>query len=64
MFNQYEDLVTVEELTEMLNIGKNSAYKLLASGKLKAFRINRIWKIPRQSVTEYIYRQTQIPTTK
>ncbi|WIW70669.1 helix-turn-helix domain-containing protein [Anaerosinus gibii] len=63
MFNQYEDLVTVEELTEMLNIGKNSAYKLLASGNLKAFRINRIWKIPRQSVTDYVYAQTKSPAT-
>lgn len=59
MFNQYEDLVTVEELTEMLNIGKNSAYKLLASGEVKAFRINRIWKIPRQAVTAYILQKSQ-----
>lgn len=59
MFNQYEDLVTVEELTEMLNIGKNSAYKLLASGEVKAFRISRIWKIPRQSVTDYILQKSQ-----
>lgn len=60
MFNQYDDLVTVEELTEMLNIGKNSAYKLLSSGKLKAFRINRVWKIPRQSVTEYVCTKSKI----
>ncbi|WP_418626618.1 helix-turn-helix domain-containing protein [Anaerosinus sp.] len=59
MFNQYEDLVTVEELTEMLNIGKNSAYKLLSSGDIKAFRINRIWKIPRQSVTDYVLKKSQ-----
>ena len=59
MFNQYEDLVTVEELTEMLNIGKNSAYKLLSSGDIKAFRINRIWKIPRQSVTDYVFKKSQ-----
>ena len=37
MFEQYNDLVSVEELCEMLSIGKNSAYKLLSSGEIKAF---------------------------
>lgn len=60
MFNDYNDLVTVEELCEMLFIGKNTAYKLLASGELKCFRINRIWKIPRQSVSEYIKTQSNL----
>jgi len=60
MFEQYNDLVTVEELCEMLFIGKNAAYKLLAAGKLKCFRINRIWKIPRQSVSEYIKTQSNL----
>lgn len=47
MFNDYPDLVTVEELCEMLSIGKNAAYALLASGDLKCFRLKRIWKIPK-----------------
>ncbi|WP_019555383.1 helix-turn-helix domain-containing protein [Propionispira raffinosivorans] len=60
MVEKYNDLVTVEELCEMLFIGKNAAYKLLASGELKCFRINRIWKIPRQSVSEYIKAQSNL----
>ncbi|WP_368042968.1 helix-turn-helix domain-containing protein [uncultured Veillonella sp.] len=39
---------------KFLRIGKNAAYKLINSGKLKSYCINRIWKIPRQSVEEYI----------
>mgnify|MGYP003451499941 CR=1 FL=1 len=58
MFNDYNDLVTVEELCEMLSIGKNAAYKLLASGDLKCFRMNRVWKIPKQCVADYILKQT------
>ena len=42
MFEQYNDLVTTEELCEMLSIGKNTAYTLLSSGQLKAFRHNRV----------------------
>ena len=54
MFNDYSDLVTVEELCEMLMIGKNAAYRLLNSGAIKAIRIGRIWKIPKQSIVEFI----------
>ena len=57
MFNEYNDLVTVEDLCEMLSIGKNAAYKLLASGELKCFRLNRVWKIPKQCVADYVLNQ-------
>jgi len=60
MFNEYNDLVTVDELCEMLSIGKNAAYKLLSSGDLKAFRYNRVWKIPKQSVIKYILTQSKL----
>lgn len=60
MFNDYNDLVTVEDLCEMLSIGKNAAYTLLASGDLKCFRYNRIWKIPKQGVIEYIKTQSNL----
>lgn len=56
--NNYDtELITVDELCDILMIGKNVAYKLLASGKLKCFRINRIWKIPRNSINKYIFKQ-------
>jgi len=50
MENASTTLITVEELCEELIIGKNTAYKLLTSGKIKGFRIGRIWKIPRERV--------------
>ena len=52
--------ITVEELCELLMIGKNAAYKLLTSGELKGFRIGRIWKIPRQSLDLYIQEQSNL----
>ena len=47
-------IITLDDLCEQLMIGRNIAYKLLSSGKIKAFQIGRIWKIPQQSVDEYI----------
>lgn len=53
--NNYQELITIDELCESLNIGKNTAYSLLNSGELQgAFRIGRIWKIPKDAVSNYI----------
>ena len=54
MFEEYSDLLTVYEVAEMMAVGKNRVYELLADGKLKAFRLGRVWKIPRQAVVEFI----------
>lgn len=48
------DLITIEDLCEILSIGKNTAYRLLKNREISAFRIGRIWKIPRKSVSDYI----------
>ena len=50
----------LEELCEMLFIGKNVAYELLQRKKIKAFRIGRLWKIPKRSVEEYILSESKI----
>ena len=54
MFDYYDTLITPEEAAELLGCGMNTIYKILKSGKLKAMRIGRIWKIPRRAVQEYI----------
>ncbi len=60
MINTSESLITVEELCEELMIGRNAAYNLLASKQIKGFRIGRIWKIPRESIRQYIKEQSKI----
>ena len=55
MFEEiYGDMVSIDELCEMLTIGKNTDYHLLKTNQIKAFKIGRIWKIPRESVAEYV----------
>ena len=54
LLNQENDILTVDDLCDVLRIGKNAAYKLINSGKLKCYRMNRVWKIPKISVIEYI----------
>ena len=57
MFDCYDTLITPEEVADMLGCGMNTTYKLLKSGKIKCFRINKIWKIPKKSLAEYINNQ-------
>jgi len=61
MFNSYDDLITIDDLCDMLAIGKNTAYHLLNTNQIHAFRIGRIWKIPREAVSEYVLRNSSLP---
>lgn len=60
MENDNQILITIEELCESLMIGKNAAYKLLKEGRIKSFRIGRGWKIPRESLDDFIKQQTHL----
>ena len=53
MLEQYNDILSVEELCELLHVGRNRIYQLLQSGELKGFRLGKTWKIPKIAVEEY-----------
>lgn len=54
MFNEYSDIITVDELCEMLRIGRNKAYELLRNGDINAFRCGRLWIISKAAVIDYV----------
>ena len=54
MFENYNEVLTVEEACKILRIGYNAIYDLLNTGKLSAYRNGRIWRIPRIAVEAYI----------
>ena len=54
MFDQYPDAVTIEELCEMLGIGRGLAYQLLSSGKIKAVKVGRGWRVVKKAVEDFI----------
>jgi len=58
MLNKYSDILTVEELCEVLRIGKNTAYRLLKSNEIKSVKIGKIYKIPKKSVRKYLEKNT------
>ena len=60
MLSEYPDILTTAEACEALRIGYNALYDLLQSGKLKAYRNGRLWRIPKKSVIEYILEQSKL----
>lgn len=60
MFEDYPDILTVEEACEALRVGQNAMYRLLSSNKLKAYKNGRTWRIPRTALTQYILENAKI----
>ena len=58
MFNSYPDILSVKQLCEILDIGKNTAYRLLQSGEIKSIKIGKVYKIPKKEIRKYINKQT------
>ncbi len=54
MFSNYPDVVSIEQLQEMLDVGRNTAYRLINEKKIKSINIGRVHKIPKVYIIEYI----------
>lgn len=54
MFKDYPDVITVDDLQNMLHIGRNTAYGMLKDGAIKTIKIGKKYIIPKQSVIEFI----------
>lgn len=58
IFDEYPDVVTFEQLREMLgNIGETLAYKLLRSNKIESFKLGRNYRILKSKIIEYLKMQ-------
>lgn len=47
-------ILTPADVMDILGIGKNVAYDLLNSGKLKGFRVGRSWRITGDALEEFM----------
>ena len=44
----------VEELMSILHIGRNTAYELVRSGRIRSIKVGRQLRVPRDAVAEFI----------
>lgn len=47
-------VLKVDELAKILSIGRNTAYELIRSGKIRSVKIGRTYRIPLTAVEDYL----------
>ena len=56
-YHSFEELpltLRVEDLMPILGIGRNTAYELVRSGKIRSIRIGRQLRIPKDAIQDYL----------
>ena len=54
MYNDIPSIMTFNECKDILKVGKNTLLDLLHSNIVQGFKIGNRWKIPKESVVEFI----------
>jgi excisionase family DNA binding protein len=58
MFKDYPEILTPKEAMTALGVGKNTMYRLLNTGEIRATRVGgKIWRISRKALTDYVKTQ-------
>ena len=60
MFENYDDILNVEEACEALKIGYNAIYGHLKKGKHRGYRNGPVCRIPKASLVEYIQSSSKL----
>ena len=53
-FAEYDEILSIEDVMEILHIGKNSVYSLLKSNEIRNIRVGKRYIVPKQSVINFI----------
>ena len=53
-FDNVDEILNIDQFCELLDVGKSTGYKLLKSGRVKSFKIGKVWKVPTKSVEEFV----------
>ena len=53
-FENLPALLTIEEMREVLRIGRNAAYEMVKEGTIPTIRIGRSIRIPRKALIQFV----------
>ncbi|MCA1056958.1 helix-turn-helix domain-containing protein [Rossellomorea aquimaris] len=59
MYEDYYEVVTVEELADILRIGLSTAYRLVRTREIASFRVANSYRIEREAIKDFIIQNTQ-----
>ncbi|MBE6720232.1 MAG: helix-turn-helix domain-containing protein [Ruminococcaceae bacterium] len=55
MFDDFPDILSVKDIMNALDIGRNKAYILLQTKQIKSIRIGSTYKVPKTELIKYVY---------
>jgi excisionase family DNA binding protein len=53
-FENIDEILNLDQFCTLLDVGKSTGYKLLRSGRIKGFKIGKVWKVPSKSVEAFV----------
>lgn len=54
LFQGFPDVLTVPQLSRMLNINEKTAYQLVREKRINHFKVGRTYRIPKVAVFSYL----------
>ncbi len=55
-----ENLLTLEQVAQYLNVGKFTVYRLLAQKQLTAFKVGNQWRFKRKMIEAWLAKNSSI----
>lgn len=59
LFQQYPDMLTVEQMAQALNIGRTKAYQMVRSGAIASLSFGRAIRIPKSALWAVVPRASE-----
>lgn len=60
LFEEYPDMLTVEQLAHALNIGRSMAYRLVRSGQVYSLRFGTAIRVPKTALLAAVARKNEV----
>ncbi len=60
MFDEYPDILTVQDIMRALDIGRNKAYSMLKQNQIKSIKIGSVYRIPKIYLIEFVYKTVSV----
>ncbi len=54
MFENYNDVLTIDELSKALRLSRRSVMRLLADGKIPYRKIGRVYRVSKNALLSYV----------
>lgn len=54
LFKEYPDVLSIEQMAEMIGVSTKTAYKVVNDGKVDCVKVGRAYKIPKVNIMKYL----------